>query len=142
MQIFNIALPIGVDVSNFSVEERNSTEQLKLIYSMYADTDNSLGDIVRYLNEHNIKNRRGANILSLLYEWLVHNRSCHILFCLQAKSFLLPINDFMGYNACYLYKGVSTTKKQYDLSDKEIVLAALPIGVDVSNFSVEERNST
>ena len=28
---------------------------------MYADTDNSLGDIVRYLNEHQIKNLRGAN---------------------------------------------------------------------------------
>ncbi len=42
-------------------EVPEESEQLKLIYSMYADTDNSLGDIVRYLNEHQIKNLRGAN---------------------------------------------------------------------------------
>ena len=66
---------------------------------MYADTDNSLGDIVRYLNEHQIKNLRGANIYN-------------------------PASDFTGYNACYLYKGtVSNSRKQSDLSDKEIVLA-------------------
>ena len=35
-----------------------------------------------------------------------------------------PASDFTGYNACYLYKGtVSTSRKQSDLSDKEIVLA-------------------
>ena len=35
-----------------------------------------------------------------------------------------PASDFTGYNACYLYKGtVSTSRKQNNLSDKEIVLA-------------------
>ena len=41
-------------------EVPEESEQLKLIYSMYADTDNSLGDIVRYLNEHQIKNLQDA----------------------------------------------------------------------------------
>jgi len=35
-----------------------------------------------------------------------------------------PINEFIGYYACYLYKGVnSNTRKQSDLSGKELVLA-------------------
>ena len=42
-------------------EVPEESEQLKLIFSMYADTDNSLGDIVRYLKEHQIKNLRGAD---------------------------------------------------------------------------------
>ncbi len=80
-------------------EVLEESEQLKLIYSMYADTDNSLGDIVRYLNEHQIKNLRGAN-------WNTAR-----------------ISEMLR-NACYLYKGtVSTSRKQSDLSDKEIVLA-------------------
>ncbi|MBD5450627.1 MAG: recombinase family protein, partial [Lachnospiraceae bacterium] len=42
----------------------------------------------------------------------------------QGANIYNPASDFTGYNACYLYKGtVSTTRKQCDLSDKEIVLA-------------------
>ena len=36
-------------------EVPEESEQLKLIYSMYADPSNSLGDIIRYLNKHGIK---------------------------------------------------------------------------------------
>ena len=42
----------------------------------------------------------------------------------QGANVINPVSDFTGYNACYLYKGtVSTTRKQCDLTDKEIVLA-------------------
>ena len=71
-------------------EVPEESEQLKLIYSMYADPSNSLGNFFK---------SQGANVYN-------------------------PASDFTGYNACYLYKGtVSTTRKQCDLTDKEIVLA-------------------
>mgnify|MGYP002238127521 CR=1 FL=1 len=41
-------------------EVPEESEQLKLIYSLYADPTNSLGDIMRYLNKHGIKNLRGS----------------------------------------------------------------------------------
>ena len=42
-------------------EVPEESEQLKLIYSMYADPSNSLGDIIRYLNKHGIKHLRGSS---------------------------------------------------------------------------------
>lgn len=107
------------------------SEQLKLIYSMYADTDNSLGDIVRYLNEHQIKNLRGGNWNTARISEILRNPvyveadiDVYRFFQSQGANIHNPASDFTGYNACYLYKGtVSTTRKQSDLSDKEIVLA-------------------
>ncbi len=132
-------IPYGYRLTNTMIDNIHTSmyeevpeesEQLKLIYSMYADTDNSLGDIVRYLNEHNIKNRRGANWNCARISEMLRNpiyvkadTDVYQFFQSQGANIHNPINDFMGYNACYLYKGVSTTKKQYDLSDKEIVLA-------------------
>ncbi len=107
------------------------SEQLKLIYFMYADTDNSLGDIVRYLNEHQIKNLRGASWNTSRISEMLRNPvyvqadiDVYQFFRSQGANIYNPASDFTGYNACYLYKGrVSTSRKQSDLSDKEIVLA-------------------
>ncbi len=112
-------------------EVPEESEQLKLIYSMYADTDNSLGDIVRYLNEHQIKDLRGANWNTARISEMLRNPvyveadiDVYQFFKSQGANIYNPASDFTGYNACYLYKGtVSTTRKQCDLSDKEIVLA-------------------
>ena len=107
------------------------SEQIKLIYSMYADTDNSLGDIVRYLNENQIKNIRGANWNTARISEMLRNPvyveadiDVYRFFQSQGANIYNPASDFTGCNACYLYKGaVSTTRKQSDLSDKEIILA-------------------
>ncbi len=112
-------------------EVPEESEQLKLIYSMYADTDNSLGDIVRYLNEHQIKNLRGANWNTARISEMLRNPvyveadiDVYQFFQSQGANIYNPASDFAGYNACYLYKGtVSATRKQCDLSGKEIVLA-------------------
>ncbi len=112
-------------------EVPEESEQLKLIYSMYADTDNSLGDIVRYLNEHQIKNLRGANWNTARISEMLRNPvyveadiDVYQFFQSQGANIYNPASDFTGYNACYLYNGtVSTTRKQCDLSDKGIVLA-------------------
>lgn len=112
-------------------EVPEESEQLKLIYSMYADKDNSLGDIVRYLNEHQIKNLRGANWNTARISEMLRNPvyvqadiDVYQFFQSQGTNIYNPASDFTGYNACYLYKGtVSTSRKQSDLSDKEIVLA-------------------
>ncbi|MDE7207546.1 MAG: recombinase family protein, partial [Lachnospiraceae bacterium] len=112
-------------------EVPEESNQLKLIYSMYADTDNSLGDIVRYLNGHKIKHLRGANWNTARISEMLRNPvyveadiDVYRFFQSQGAKIYNPASDFTGYNACYLYKGtVSTTRKQCDLSDKEIVLA-------------------
>lgn len=107
------------------------SEQLKLIYSLYADTDNSLGDIVRYLNEHQIKNLRGADWNTSRISEMLRNPvyvkadiDVYRFFQSQGANIYNPADDFTGQNACYLYKdAASTAHKQSCLSDKEVVLA-------------------
>ncbi|WP_337604257.1 recombinase family protein, partial [Anaerotignum lactatifermentans] len=112
-------------------EVPEESEQLKLIYSMYADPSNSLGDIIRYLNKHGIKHLRGSSWNSARLSDMLRNPvyveadiDVYNFFKSQGANVYNPASDFTGYNACYLYKGtVSTTRKQCDLTDKEIVLA-------------------
>lgn len=112
-------------------EVPEESEQLKLIYSLYADPSNSLGDIIRYLHKHDIKQLRGGTWNSARLSDLLRNPvyveadiDVYNFFKSQGANIYNPASDFTGYNACYLYKGtVSTTRKQCDLTDKEIVLA-------------------
>ena len=112
-------------------EVPEESKQLKLIYSLYADSSNSLGDIIRYLNEHQIKNLRGGNWSTARLSEMLRNPvyvqadiDVYNFFQSQGANIYNPASDFTGYNACYLYKGtVSDTRKQCDLTDKEIVLA-------------------
>lgn len=112
-------------------EVPEESKQLKLIYSLYADSSSSLGDIIRYLNEHQIKNLRGGNWSTARLSEMLRNPvyvqadiDVYHFFQSQGANIYNPASDFTGYNACYLYKGtVSDTRKQCDLTDKEIVLA-------------------
>ena len=112
-------------------EVPEESEQLKLIYSMYADPSNSLGEIMRYLNNHGIKNLRGANWSTARLSEMLRNPiyveadiDVYNFYKSQGANIFNPVSDFTGCNACYLYKGtVSKTRKQCDLADKEIVLA-------------------
>ena len=107
------------------------SEQLKLIYSMYADPSYSLGEIMRYLNNHNIKHLRGKNWNTARLSEMLRNPiyveadiDVYNFYKSQGANIYNPATDFTGYNACYLYKGTaSKTRKQCDLTDKEIVLA-------------------
>lgn len=112
-------------------EVPEESRQLKLIFSMYANKDNSLGDIVRYLNKHQIKNLRGGSWNTARISEMLRNPvyvkadiNVYQFFQSQGANIYNPARDFIGCNACYLYKGTtSSTRKQRDLSDKEIVLA-------------------
>lgn len=112
-------------------EVEEESRQLKLIYSMYAHGDNSLGDIVKYLNTHQIKNLRGADWNTARISEVLRNPvyvqadiEVYHFFQSQGVNIYNPASDFTGGNACYLYKGAASGRsKQSDLSGKEIVLA-------------------
>ncbi len=106
-------------------------EQIRLMYSLYANPENSLGDIISYFNKHGIENLRGgmwstARISDMLRNpvYVKADADVYEFFSSQGANIINPVSDFTGLNACYLYKGTeSTTRKQCDLADKEIVLA-------------------
>jgi len=106
-------------------------EHIKLLFELYADNSNSLGDIVRHLVEHDIKHLRGsawntARISDLLRNpiYVKADIDVHNFYKSQGANIINPIESFSGSNACYLYQGtVSETRIQDDLKDKEIILA-------------------
>ena len=102
----------GVRTSMF-VPVPQEARQVQLIYSLYADPANSLGDLVRYLNAHGHKQLRGG-----MWEHGAFKRDAAQpgsmsgrtprstpFFKEQGAQILNPAADFTGYNGCYLYKG-------------------------------------
>lgn len=120
----------GVNTSKY-IPVPEESEQIRLLYAMYADTNNSLGDLIRYLVKNNIENLRGgvwstARISEMLRNpvYVRADADVYEFFKSQGANIINPVTDFIGVNACYLYQGlVSETRKQCDLKDKEIVLA-------------------
>ena len=120
----------GAKTSRYICVPKES-EHIKLIYCLYANPANSLGDIVKYFNTHDIKNTRSgkwntARISEMLRNpvYVKADADVYAFFQSQGANIVNPVTDFTGHNACYLYKGtVSATRKQCDLTDKDIVLA-------------------
>lgn len=120
----------GIKTSKY-VPVPEEAEQIRLMYSLYADEDNSLGDIIAYFNKNGIKHLRGGmwsvgRISEMLRNpiYVMADADVYDFFKSQGANIINPVSDYTGYNACYLYQGtVSKTRKQLDLTDKEIVLA-------------------
>ena len=119
----------GKKTSKYVINEEESA-QLQMIFSMYADSNNSLSDIVTYLMENGIHKSKGkpwsTQSLSLILSSPVYVKSdlsLYEFFKSQGANIISDVSEFNG-QGCYLYKGtVSTTRKQTDLTDKEIVIA-------------------
>lgn len=120
----------GLKTSRY-VEVPEEAEQVKLIYALYAESKNSLGSIVTYLNTNGIRNRRGSMWNSSRISDILRNpiyaradADVYNFFCKKGAHINNPIEDFVGLYGCYLYKGTENpSSKRSDLTDKELVLA-------------------
>ena len=120
----------GVRTSMF-VPVPQEARQVQLIYSLYADPANSLGDLVRYLNAHGHKQLRGGMWSTARLSEILRNpvyvradAAVYDFFKEQGAQLLNPAADFTGYYGCYLYKGAGGEgRSPSDLSGREVVLA-------------------
>lgn len=120
----------GVRTSMF-VPEPQEARQVQLLYSLYADPANSLGDLVRYLNEHGYRQLRGGTWSTARLSELLRNpvyvradATVYEFFQEQGAQILNPVSDFTGHNGCYLYRSAgSPPGSRSALSGKEVVLA-------------------
>ncbi len=126
----------GIRTSMYE-EVPEESNQLKLIYSMYADSSNSLGDIARYLDQHGIRKLRGSSWSTARLSDMLRNPiyveadiDVYHFFKEQGADICSPMEAFTGDNACYLYKG---EKAAGGLAGKVLVLAPhrgfIPSGV-------------
>lgn len=122
----------GIHTSRF-VPEPTEIEQIKLIYTLYSETDMTLGAVMRELLNRGYTEKRGTVWCTARLSEIVRNPvyvkadiDVYNFFESQGSHLVNPASDYIGTNGIFLYKGYNgdkTKKKQYDLVDRDVVLA-------------------
>lgn len=124
--------PVTIDGKNTSmyVPVPKEAQQIRLMYSLYANPENSLGDIIRYFDAGKIPHLRGgmwntARISDILRNPIYVRADADIyqFFKDQGTLIVNPVDDFTGTHACYLYKSSEASTRKNNLKDTELVLA-------------------
>ncbi len=121
----------GKKTSHYVIEPEEA-KIVKLIYSLYADPQTSYGDIVKYLIEHNIQNKRlpegcwdKARVADMIKNPIYVKADLDIYRFFKAQGSELHNNpeDYIGTNGCYLYADKDGKRKTVCLENHHIVLA-------------------
>jgi len=119
----------GIKTSKLVADVEESSH-IKLIYSLYAEENYSLREIIEYFLRNNIKKCRSevwhsswiSNVLRNPV-YVKSDLSTYEFFKSQGAEIINSPNDFAG-NGCYLFRGkASASKRQSELKDKMLVLA-------------------
>lgn len=120
----------GKKTSKF-IENPEESEHVRLMYELYANPDNSLGDIIKYFIAHGIKHLRNGNWNTARISEILRNpvyvqadADIYTFFAGQGTNIINSVSEFTGEQSCYLYKGTETANsRKSSLKDKELVLA-------------------
>ncbi|MHC1723943.1 MAG: recombinase family protein [Aminipila sp.] len=120
----------GIHTSMYE-EEEIEAEHIKLIFSLYAQPQNSFGDVVRFLVENNIKNNRGkkwdrARISEMIRNPVYVQSDLELYEFFKSQGTVLVNNpeNFTGGNGCFLYRGQGEKEsKSKSLKGHTIVVA-------------------
>ncbi|WP_461816259.1 recombinase family protein [Faecalimonas sp.] len=122
----------GIHTSIF-VPEPEEMAAIKLIYKLYSDPDMTLGAVMRELLNRGFTEKRGAAWCTARISEILRNpvyvkadMDIYNFFESQGSNLINPASDFIGTNGIFLYKGLNgdkTKKKQYDLVDRDVVIA-------------------
>lgn len=109
----------GVKTAKYVPVEKE-IEQIKLMYSIYSQQSTTIGDILKYFNNHEIKHLRGkifttARISEMLKNpiYVKADSEIYNFYKDQGINIINDASDFTGENACYFYKGESNAKDKY-----------------------------
>ena len=122
----------GIHTSVF-VPEPEEMATIKLIYELYSKPDITLGAILRELVNRGFSEKRGAPWSTARLSEIIRNpvyvkadMDVYYFFESQGSNIVNQAADFIGTNGIFLYKGINgdhTKKKQYDLVDRDVVIA-------------------
>ncbi len=118
----------GINTSKYEIIPEEA-EQIKLMYSLYAEPNTSYGDIIEYFQKNNIlchgkfwtRARIADHLKNPIY--VKADLSVYEFYKSQGTLIYNSPEDFIGTNGCYFYKGEDTGRKQTDLKGQKLVLA-------------------
>lgn len=103
---------------------------IKTIYTLYSKPQTSFGDITRYFEELDIRNRKGKLFnRSRLREIIINpiyvkaDYKIYNFFKEQGTTIVNPQEDFIAVNGAYLYSGDDKNRKAVSLEGNTLVLA-------------------
>lgn len=105
-------------------------EIVQNIFTMYSEPQTSLGDVVRYLSECQVKTRKGDPFSRSRIRDMISN-PCYVradyqlyeFYKTQGTEVIDPPEDFIGVNGAYLYSGNEGKRKTISLQGHILVLA-------------------
>ncbi|MCI7812708.1 MAG: recombinase family protein [Robinsoniella sp.] len=123
----------GIHTSKF-VPDPDGVELVRRIYEEYAKPEGTLGGTMRALMEAGYQPSPGKAPLSTArISEMIRNPvyvkadiEVYHFFASQGARIVNPVEDFIGTNGLFLYKGMDgdrKKRKQYDLKDREVVVA-------------------
>lgn len=108
----------------------DEAEILQQVFSLYAQPQISLGDIVLWLDERQIRKRDGtpfsrSRIRDIIVNPIYVRADCRLYEFFKAQGALManPPEDFIGTNGAYLYSGRDEKRKTVSLKGHMLVLA-------------------
>ncbi len=103
---------------------------VRQVFDMYSDPQTSLGDVMRYLDDHGICNRDGKLFnRSRLRDMIINpvyvkaDYQLYDFFKAQGTNITNIPEDFIGTNGAYLYSGDNAKTKNLSLEGHILVLA-------------------
>lgn len=131
----------GIHTSVF-IPDPEEIKVIKLIYKLYSEPDMTLGAVMRELLNRGFKEKRGAAWCTARISEIIRNpvyvkadMDIYDFFESQGSNIINPASDYVGTNGIFLYKGINgdkTKKKQYDLVDRDVVIAPHQGVIDAS----------
>ena len=114
---------------------------VKLIFTLYSEPQTSLGDVMRYLEKHDIRKRDGKlfnrsrlrdvviNPVYVKADYQLYN-----FFKAQGTNIANVPDDFIGTNGAYLYSGDTKKSKTISLEGHTLVIAPHEGFIDSSTW--------
>lgn len=122
----------GIHTSRFT-PETSEMQHIQLIYTLYAQPDTTLADVLRELLNRGITQKRETPWCTARISEIISNPvyakadvDIYNFFSEQGANIINPISDFIGVHGIFLYQGCdgnTKKRKQSDLKGRDVVLA-------------------
>ncbi|MCL1824128.1 MAG: recombinase family protein [Oscillospiraceae bacterium] len=119
----------GINTKMYETESETA-ERVKLMFEMYAEPQNSFGDIARYFSGEGISEdgrEFGRTTISQLLKnpaYVQADLDVYEFFKSQGAVIVNDAEDFTGTNGCYLFQGRDVAEsKRNSLKDQILVIA-------------------